>query len=336
MPSQIPVAVEVCRGGRVESRHRASAVVSDAVGKTVLEIGDVDQPVFPRSSIKMFQALPLIETGAADALGLGPAELAVACASHGGETFHVELVKGWLARMGLSPDNLGCGPHPPSNKAAADALTAAGIEPGRIHNNCSGKHTGMLAVARHMGEPIEAYLAPDHPVQRRVFAILQDFTGGGMIDDPGIDGCGVPSWPVSLRGLALAAARFAQAHTGNAARDRAIRRLQAAMRQHPELVAGTGRCCTAVMRTLDDVVVKTGAEGVFLGALPSRGLGIALKVEDGATRASNLLIIALLERLGAVSDGHRQALAKFRDPVLKNFAGREVGVIRLAESWLDD
>jgi L-asparaginase II len=321
------VAVEVVRGGRVESRHRVDACVVDATGATVLAVGPVEDSVYPRSAIKPFQALPLVESGAAEAFGVSGEELALACASHGGEPMHVERVAAWLARLGLTEADLACGPHPPMNAAAAATLVAAGERPTRLHNNCSGKHTGMLAVCLHRGWPTAGYARPDHPLQRAIAADLAALAGLDGLEPPGVDGCSLPAFRVPLRALALAASRLA-----TVARP-ALGRIGRAMRAHPELVAGTGRLCTVLMGAVPDVIAKTGAEGVFLAAAPTAGLGVAVKAEDGATRAAEVALLALLDRLGLIPAEAKAALAPFAHPRLRDFNGAEVGEIRPADGW---
>ncbi|MCB1969416.1 MAG: asparaginase [Geminicoccaceae bacterium] len=324
-----PVAVEVMRGGMVESGHRVRAAVVDDHDRLLAWAGDVEGAVYPRSAIKMFQAIPLVETGAADAFGVTNEELALACASHGGEPMHVDRVTAWLARLGLAPCDLGCGAHAPSHGPTAREMLRHGFEPNRAHNNCSGKHTGMLTAATHKGEPVASYLDLDHPVQQRVLDVVRRYTGDAVSRAPGVDGCGVPTWAIPLRAVALAAARF------GASGDRAPMALRRAMGGHPELVAGTGRCCTAVMRTAPHVVVKTGAEGVFLAAIPDLRLGIALKVEDGARRASEVALIDILRQLDILDEAAINILGETARPVLRNFTGREVGSIRAAGHWLE-
>ena len=328
-----PVAVEVWRDGRVESRHRVRACVADARGVILLELGDVDEPVFPRSAVKPFQALALVETGAADAFRVSDAELALACASHGGEPQHVELVEAWLARLGLDEQALACGPHPPSHPASAAALVRGGTAPRRVHNNCSGKHTGMLATALHLRAPLDGYERVDHPVQRHVQAALAELADLDGLPEPGIDGCSLPNHPMPLRALARVAARLADPSGLAPARRSALDRIARAMLDHPFLVAGTGRCCTAIMQAVPDVVAKTGAEGVYLGALRRRGLGVVVKAEDGATRAAESAFLALLDHLGALENAARAPLERFARPHLRNFAGLEVGRIGPVAGW---
>ena len=321
------VAVEVVRGGRVESRHRVDACVVDAMGTVVLAAGPVDAPVYPRSAVKPFQALPLVESGAAEAFGVSDEELALACASHGGEPMHVERVAAWLARLGLQDSDLACGPHPPLNAAAAAAMIAEGRRPTRLHNNCSGKHTGMLAACLHQGWPTAGYARPDHPLQRTIARDLAELAGLPELAAPGTDGCSLPAFVLPLRALALAASRLA-----TVARP-ALGPIGRAMRAHPELVAGTGRLCTVLMGAAPEIIAKTGAEGVFLAASPSAGLGIALKAEDGATRAAEVALLALLDQLGLIPEQAREPLAPFARPRLRDFNGVEVGEIRPAAGW---
>lgn len=328
-----PFAVEVWRGPRVESRHRVDAVVVDAAGAVRLAIGEIDRPIYPRSAIKPFQALALLETGAADAFAVDDAELALACASHSGETFHVERVDGWLARLGLRDADLACGPHPPIADGAAAALLAAGRTSRRAHNNCSGKHAGMLTVCRHMGWPTRGYERMEHPLQRRIAEDLAALIGIERLEDPGVDGCSLPAHVMPLRGLALAAARLADPSALSDGRAAALRRISEAMRAHPDLVAGTGRACTVLMRALPEVILKTGAEGVFMAALPSRGLGLALKAEDGAGRAAEMALTALLDRLEAVPEAARDGIGRIAAPTIRDANGREVGRIAVVAGW---
>lgn len=329
----VPIAIEVRRGDRVESRHRASLAVADHTGRLVLAVGEVDRPVYPRSAIKPLQALPLVERGAADAFGLGDAELALACASHGGEPEHLALVRAWLERLGLDERGLGCGAHPPLHGPSAERLIAAGSRPTRLHNNCSGKHAGMLTLARHLGAPLEGYARPDHPVQLLIHDTLAAFTDGRLEKPPAIDGCGVPTWAIPLSALATAFARFAAPDDLPPQRAAAARRIARAMLRRPFLVAGTGRLCTALLEKGGGLLAKTGAEGVYVATLPERGLGLALKVEDGAGRAAEPALLAALEALGWLPAAAAAALEPFARPILRNHAGEVVGRILPVPGW---
>jgi L-asparaginase II len=332
--SSNPVLVVTTRGEMVESRHTGAAAVVDAAGHVVRAWGDVDAPVFARSAIKPLQALPLVETGAADRFGLGHVEIALACASHRGEAFHVETVRRWLERVDLGPQDLECGAHAPGNAAAVAALIRAGEPPSALHNNCSGKHSGFLTTARHLGEPTRGYIAPDHPVQRRVRTVLEEMSGLDLARAPsGTDGCGIPVIGISLRGMARAMARLADPKGFSADRAAAGKRILDAMAESPLMVSGTGTFNTLVMTAAGDTVrLKTGAEGVYCAVLPGLGYGVALKIDDGASRASEVAVGAILDGLGAFSEAQRLTLAPQLRPIIKNVAGREVGEIRPTEA----
>jgi L-asparaginase II len=327
-----PVLVEVARGAMVESVHRGRAVVADRQGHVAAHWGVVDAPVFPRSAIKPIQAIPLIESGAADALGLSDEEIALACASHNGEPAHTDRVAAWLARMGLSETELACGPQAPRKHRDRAALEAAGRQPGRIHNNCSGKHAGMLATARHKGEPTAGYHRLTHPVQQRVLGVLEQMSGQDLGPAPrGVDGCSIPTIATSLGGLAVAMARFADPADLPDRRIEAVLRIRRAWAGQPYMIAGRGRFDTALIETTGGrVLVKTGAEGAYCASLPALGLGLALKIEDGAGRASAVALTAVLQRLGALEAGEVAALAARARPPVANWAGEEVGEIRPA------
>jgi len=329
----VPVGVLVRRGERVESRHRVSYAIADAAGALRQALGEHDRPVFPRSAVKPLQALVLLESGAAERFGVSQAELALACASHGGEPMHVDVVRAWLARLGLDQSALECGAHPPTHRPSAERLIAAGQAPAPLHNNCSGKHTGMLTVARHIGAPLKGYIAAEHPVQQRVAALLAAMAGIDALPAPATDGCGIPTWPMTLAQLATAMARLADPQALSAPRRAACLEVRRAMSAHPRLVAGSGRPCTAIIGTAPEVLVKTGAEGVYAAALPALGLGLALKVEDGASRAAPVALLALLEGLGALPPPARADLAGLARPLLRNHAGVAVGRIEPAPGW---
>jgi L-asparaginase II len=326
----------VLRGPRVESAHRGPVCVADADGATVLALGDVAQPVFPRSAVKAFQALPLLESGAADHYRLGEEELAIACGSHGGEPAHVAVVERMLARAGLDAGALECGAHRPSHHPSADALVRAGRAPSPLHNNCSGKHAGFLCFACHLGVDHHGYVAPSHPVQRAVKAAIEELTGASLGEDCcGVDGCSVPTWAAPLASLARAFARFGTGHGLSAARARAAGRLRAACARHPFFVAGTGRFATVAIEQLRErAFLKGGAEGVFCAALPDQGLGIALKCDDGAGRAAEAVMAALLMRLMKLGAAERAVLDRFARPAISNWNGIEVGRLRPSESVL--
>ena len=326
------LVVEVTRGAVVESRHLVSAALADAGGELVATWGEVEGPVFARSAVKPIQALPLLESGAAEALAVSDAELALACASHGGEPLHVAAVRDWLARLGLAQADLECGAHPPLHEPSAEALVRSAAAPSALHNNCSGKHAAMLATARYLGEETRGYIRSAHPVQRRVAACLAEMSGCDLERAPvASDGCGIPTFALPLSGLARAMARLAEPAREGPTRAAACRRVAAAMAAHPLMVAGHGRCCTAVIEASGgEVLAKGGAEGVYTAALPGAGLGLALKAEDGARRASEAALLALLARLAALDASQHEGIAALVGSPVLNRRGEEVGVVRVA------
>jgi L-asparaginase II len=330
-----PVLVEVTRGSIAESWHRGVAAIVDASGKVLSHWGDFERPVYPRSAIKSLQAIALVESGAAEAFDLSDEELALACASHGGEPGHAERVAVWLERIGCTVDDLECGAHAPSYAPAAEALARAGEEPTPLHNNCSGKHAGFLTTARHLGEPTKDYRLYGHPVQQRVLGILEQMTGQDLGDAPwGLDGCSIPTIAIPVGALAMAMARLADPKDLPERRIDAVLRIRSAWGGNPFFVAGTGRFDTAVMEaTGGRVLVKTGAEGVYCACLPDFGLGIALKIDDGAGRASEVAMAALLDHVGALGESAREVLANRIRPRVRTRRGFEAGEIRPAAGF---
>jgi L-asparaginase II len=328
-----PVLVEAWRGPLVESRHRGAVAVADVDGKLVLSVGDVATPVFPRSAVKALQALALVESGAADRHGLTDEELALACASHSGEPAHVESVTRMLAKAGLDASALACGAHWPISHPAAFALAKTGT-PSALHNNCSGKHAGFLCVACATGIDHVGYWRPEHPVQEGVRGVLEDLTGTALGPERcAVDGCSVPTWAIPLKNLAHAFAKFGTGHGLQRERGDAAARLRAACTRNPWYVAGTGRFCTEIMQLFGaQVVVKTGAEGVYCGVLPGLGLGIAIKCDDGAGRAAEAVMAAIIARFLPLEAAERTALARFAAPTLRNWNGIEVGALKVTEA----
>ena len=324
-----PVLLEVTRGALVESRHRGAAVVVDADGAVHARWGDVERTIFPRSAVKPLQALVLVESGAADRFDLDEAELALACSSHNGEPRHVAAVSNWLTKLGLNADALVCGGHPPLGAKAARELAAAGEKPGPLHDNCSGKHAAMLSTALALGAPIDGYQNFDHPVQQRIGATLSEMAGVEIARrDWAVDGCGVPTRAMPLVNLARAMARFAAPDELPAGRAEAARRLAAAMTAAPGMVAGEERFDSEVMAAAPGVIVKGGAEGVHVAALGGKRLAVAVKIDDGATRASDAVTAALLDRLGAFDSGQKAALGEWLEPKVRTRRGEVVGVLR--------
>lgn len=334
----LPILIEVTRGPLVESWHRGWVVVVDSAGTVVASLGDSATRTFFRSAAKPFQTIPLITSGAATRYGLTPQELAVITGSHSGEEIHLATVESILARGGLSVDLLQCGAHQPFDSQAARALRAAGRAPGPLHNNCSGKHAGMLLLARQGGYPLENYLDPDHPIQVGIRRVVADFTGT-PVDEivVAVDGCSAPVFGVSLRAMALSYARLVDPG-GSTPRDEAARQVLAAMLEFPEMVGGTRRRLdTDLMRALPGrLVSKVGAEGVqLIGVLPTsaypRGLGIAIKIEDGdIRRARDPVVIEVLRQLGVLDEETLPLLSEYRQATLYNHRHLAVGEVRPA------
>lgn len=332
-----PVLVELQRGNLVESFHRGALAVVDANGAVVAALGDTTRPVFPRSAVKVLQALPLVASGAADRLALGDEELALACASHNGEERHVRAAAAMLAKAGLDMQALECGTHWPYLDTGARALAAAGRTPNALHNNCSGKHAGFLclACALHgragLKRWAKGYVAPEHPVMREVTAALQSATGFDLATAPrGTDGCSIPTYGIPLQQLALAFARVATGTGLSPAHARAAGRLRAAVAKAPFMVAGTGRFDTRVMERLGErVFCKVGAEGVYCAALPARGIGVAIKVDDGNNaRAAEVVMAAVIEAFVTLDDAEMGFMRSLSDVVMTNWNGLEVGHLR--------
>ncbi len=334
-----PVLAQALRGGTVESAHRGAWAVVDADGHLHSSVGDIERPIFPRSAVKVLQALPLVESGAADRFALSAAQLALACASHGGEPEHVATAAAMLAQAGVDLTALECGAHWPYREAAQRGLAQRGETPTALHNNCSGKHAGFVCLGCMMsgeGERrafLSGYIQPGHPVMREVTAALQATTGCDLAHTAmGTDGCSIPTYAVPLRHLAQA---FARIGTGTGLRPghaAAARRLRAAVAQAPFMVAGSGRFDTRVMERLGErVFCKVGAEGVYCAALPQAGLGIAIKMDDGNTaRGCEVVMAALIERLVPLHDAERSFIHDLADVALMNWNGIEVGRLRAA------
>lgn len=331
-----PVLVELTRGGIVESRHRGAVCIAHADGDVLLGGGRYRDAVFPRSSIKAFQALAMVESGACDAFGFDDASLALSCSSHGGEFGHTERVSAMLGQLGLTEDHLECGAHWPSYQRRTNEMIEAGERPRQIHNNCSGKHAGMLAQALRLGVDLSGYVGQEHAVQKSVRQLLEELCEIDLVDVPvGTDGCSVPTWAMPLETLAKAFARFGASRTGSKVRDEGCRRIISAVRANPFMVAGTGRFCTEAMEGIPRLFVKTGAEGVFCGCIPEAGIGFALKCEDGTTRASDAATAGLLLSLNLWDEAEQAVLERLAGKPLLNVNRYEIGEIRSAEYLRD-
>jgi L-asparaginase II len=328
-----PVVIEVTRGPVVESRHEGAAAVVKPDGSVVGAWGDIDRAILPRSANKPIQAMALVESGAVERFGLGNEHIALACASHSGEKRHVETVRAWLERVGLSEADLECGTHPPRLQGTVEELARTGKSATPAFNNCSGKHSGFLTTAVQYGEPTQGYIKYDHPVQQRLRAVMTDLCGMDANAFPhGTDGCGIPTLATPLKTLALAMASMAEPSRLSNKHAEAATRIRAAMNAEPFMMAGTGRFCTRINEALPGVAqIKTGAEGVFCGMLPTLGLGVAIKVWDGAARAAEVAMATLLNHLGVLPAEQRDQLLH---PPVRNVVGLLVGEMRPAKSWL--
>lgn len=334
MTSRGPIEVAVTRGGVIESVHRVHAVIAGPDGIATHLFGDAGRPTFPRSSIKGLQALPLVETGAAARFDVSAKELALACSSHEGEHMHVDAVTAWLDRIGLGDGDLACGPQWPRRPSDEIAMRCSGETPVRRHNNCSGKHTGMLATALHCGDATTNYEHREHAVQRRVFDAFSDMLDMDVGALPfGIDGCSAPNPRLPLDRIAAAAARYCEASSDRlgATRAGACRTLLAAMTAHPEMVGGTGRVDTDLIRASKGAIIsKSGAEGVYVGYLPERRLGYAIKADDGNSRGASAGLWHVLETLGLLDDGLRALLRPHCLPEIRNWAGQVTGRVEVS------
>ena len=318
-----PIIAEVTRGPIVESRHHGAYVVCDAKGKVFISAGDVNAPIYPRSAIKAFQCLPMIESGAADAFGFTDEEIALCCSSHSGEPEHVRVATSILAKCQVDETCYECGAHYPSSKEATYELVRHGEKPKQIHNNCSGKHAGMLALARQLGVESKDYVKLDHPVQRAIAKTIEELCEVDLSNAPvGVDGCSVPTWAMPLHNMALGFAKLCdQTHAP-------YQRIIRAARNHPFMIAGSGRFDTRVMQAVPRLFMKFGAEGVFCGCIPHAGLGFAVKCDDGAARAVEVAMISVALKLDVWTPEEREKLSGFHQETMKNWRKIEVGEVR--------
>lgn len=319
------ILAKVIRNERVESIHRGHIAVVDADGNLVASVGDPNHPTYMRSAAKPVQILPLIEDGVDKHFGLADSELAVIVASHNGEDVHIRAVESILKKTGLSADHLKCGFHPPMYGPAAVHHTKQNLPKSPLYNNCSGKHSGMLAVAKFHNWPLENYIDPDHPLQRRIKERMAYFSGLTEVEiGVGVDGCSAPVFFLPLENMALIYAKLAAGVSQSANRVFEI------MTAHPEMIGGSGRFDTELMQVMAGrMISKVGAEGIrCLAVRREQPLGIALKIEDGSKRASEAVMLEALRQLDLISETEMKALANFYRPTIVNFAGIETGAIR--------
>ena len=329
MKSQI--MCEIWRGSYLESVHTGMAVICDKDGEISHQWGDPNALILPRSSAKMMQAIPLIISGAEKKFSIGEDLLALACASHNAAEIHLSRVLGWLSHLGFSETDLRCGPQPSKDPYVKKQMLEKGQSPCQIHNNCSGKHAGFLSVSRHLNAGPE-YTDPDHPVQLMVMDVFQELTQN-KVDGITIDGCSAPNPAIPLYSLAKVMSWFATAHKRDDQLSKAALKLRNAMVNYPELVAGELRACTNLMKACEKkAILKTGAEGVFVAILPELEKGIALKIFDGGTRASECAIASLLIQLGVLNPNHPTALAYTHTPIL-NWRKIQTGMMKASNSF---
>lgn len=328
---------EVWRGPAVESVHYGAAAVANAQGEVLFGWGDPAIVTFPRSSLKPIQAVGLVETGAAAALRLEARHIALACASHLGESIHTELVQAWLQRLDLSEGALACGPDYPRGEEDVAALIRAGRPKSRIFHNCSGKHCGFLTLARHMGWPVEGYNDAAHPGQQHYFDVLSELLGREARALPlGVDGCTLPAPALPIADMARAMARHAGLRVSSPVRQAALRSIHEAMRHHPEYVAGAKQPNVAIAQaTGGRVIMKGGAEGYLIALIPEQGLGIALKVADGNSRARVIAFLAILRELKLLSETEIATLAPLAESTVYDSSGNPAGRIRACHPHAD-
>ena len=325
--------IKLLRNTHLESLHFGSAIVVGPDSSILIKWGDPDQIIFPRSAMKIIQAIPLVESRAASAFKLKAEQLAIACSSHQGSPFQTNIIKKWLRGIGLKEENLKCGIQPPSDRVERQKLIAEGKKPSVIHNNCSGKHTGFLTVVKNSKFDYD-YTNVDHPLQQKIRTVLEDLSGE-EINTYGVDGCSAPNFRCSLSGLAYAMYSLTnQRHLGKI-RSESVEKILLAMQSHPLLVAGVGRACSELMMaTSSKAIVKTGAEGVFVCVLPEKRIGVALKILDGSTRASEAAITLILVRLGVLSKDH-PIVSKRLFSQVRNWNGNLTGHVGPTECFWD-
>lgn len=315
-----PIIAEVMRGGIVESRHTGAFAISTVDGKRVASAGDIALPIFPRSAIKAFQCLPVIQSGAADRFGFSDEEIALCCSSHEGQPDHIRVARSMLAKIGVDEACYECGAHYPTSRSATFHLVREGIECQQVHNNCSGKHAGMLALAKHLGIESKNYGTPTHPVQQAIAKAMGEICDIDLSAAArGIDGCSVPTWAMPLANTAMGFARLAQSEAG--------KRIIAAARAHPFMIAGTKRFDTKIMTAVPRLFIKVGAEGVFCGTIAHAGLGFALKCDDGAVRGAEVGIAGALAKLDVWTPDEIASLKSFQHETNRNWNKLEVGEI---------
>ena len=332
-----PIFVENVRGDAVENLHRGAAIVVNHRGEVIASWGDVERPVFARSSIKYLQAIPLVESGAAEAYGLNDQEIALAGASHSGEPDHVNMVSQWLGALKLDQDALQCGPSRPGHSATYKTMIQGHQDITPLHNACSGKHAGFLSICLHNNYPLKGYAEPNHPVQRLVQETLEEVMQLDSQTLPqAVDGCSIPAYAYPLRNMALGMSRLSPKGLGlSPQRKKAITRVREAVAGNPFYVAGTNRFDTLVMEaTQGKALIKVGADGVYAGCIPEKGIGIALKIDDGSPKAAEVAMGALLTHFYDFSHASLARLHPYFEPTIRNFSKVDTGFFRTHQGWL--
>lgn len=325
--------VEVTRNDIIESQHFGSAVVCDFEGNVLDNWGDINKLMFPRSALKPLLAVELVNSGASEHFSLSDAEISLSCASHQGEPMHQKLVNAWLDRLGLSEDHLACGADLPDDVRSAHRVLASGKHSCRAYHNCSGKHTGFLTIAKHLGLPLKNFHLVDHPLQQLSLKSLSELAGTNIHEYPiGIDGCGFPAPTMPLLELGVMVARFANPTELADNHVEAILHIHQAITNEPLFAAGHGTVVSKLNQvTQGAVLAKTGAEGVITAALPRQGLGVALKISDGSARARSTALLEILDYLGVLSESEKKQLLAFINPKIENSRGLVVGEIRASD-----
>lgn len=333
-----PILVESIRGDMVENVHRGSVVVSDSSGKILVSWGEIDVPRYVRSTVKLMQTVALVESGAIEHFGLSSKEIALGCASHSGETIHTEAVSHWLKKIGLDQSALKCGKHRPVHSSTYKQMLQHGEEMTPLHNPCSGKHASFLTQAVLAGEPLETYNLLESPVQKRILETVEDIMqADSSCYLKALDGCNVPAVSFTLKELAHGMARFSPRVTGFTEKRRlAMQRVLEALREHPEMIAGTGKFDTSIIEaTSGHVFTKIGSDGMYVATLPDKGIGIALKIDDGNHVAATIAMGTILTHYIKLMPNQLARLIHFIEPVQKNFVGLDTGVFKASPTWLN-
>ena len=323
--------IEILRNNHLESLHFGSAVVIGPNNKLIFECGDIDGLIYPRSAMKMIQAIPLLDSGAVERYRISGEQIALSCSSHQGSVMHTSLIKNWLGDLGLTEKNLRCGVQPPSDKFERQSLRERGEKPTELNNNCSGKHAGFLTYCKYYKLSFD-YDHIDHPIQKEIKKVFEELSGE-TIKKYGMDGCSAPNYMCSLRGLGSAMFQLTNSSRLEKIRSKSITSILNSMYSFPKLVAGNGRACSELMLATDSLtIIKTGAEGVFVATIPEKRLGVALKILDGSTRAAEAAIALILVRLGVLNKDHPAVNKRlFRE--IRNWNGNLTGHVNPTDEF---